>query len=334
MRETLYLCGGGNPEGVRLALAVQAVSSRWQRLVLLDDDPRKWGRTQLGVEVQGGFQLLGEVSPDQARVVSLVARTTARRASARARICVFGVPFTSLLSPQVDTLGAELADDVIVYPNATIGPEVAIAAGCVVFMGAVIGHESLVGPGCIVAANAVLNARVELSEQVYVGTNATVLPEVKVGAGATIAAGSVVFEDVPAGATAIGVPARIVTRDGLSGEARGGGLHPPHRSASMLERELRGIWTELLGTPVRDADLDTNFFDLGGSSLLALRMRERIERDLGIRLELIELFRVPTLRALSVRLSERPGEAPDAASRRGALRRQAIERLHGPRAAL
>jgi sugar O-acyltransferase (sialic acid O-acetyltransferase NeuD family) len=318
---TLYLCGAGNSEGVRLALGIEVEARRFDRLVVLDDDPARRGQTLLGVEIAGGFEVLAGARAGESAVANLVARTTARRAAARDRIAAYGLPFATLIHPRVDTLGAELAQDLIVYQNATIGPEVRIGEGSVVFMGAVVGHECRVGAGCVVAANAVLNARVELARGVYVGTNATVLPEVRVGAWATVGAGSVVIEDVPPGATVMGVPARVLT-DMLPGNSWNASSARGVAGDPEIERRLRAIWQELLGPA--DVDAEANFFDLGGSSLLALRMRDRNEREFGRSLDLTDLFRFPSLRGLARRLScDEPARlGASAAARRVAFRRE------------
>ncbi len=207
---TLYLCGAGNSEGVRLALNLNKGRSRWDRIVLLDDDPVKHGRLILGVEIAGAFEALARADANSDQVANLVARTTAKRLAAHRRIEAYGLPFVALIDVSVDTGGTELAHDVIMYPNATIGPEASVDDGSVVFMGAAVGHESRIGRCCVVAPHAVINARVELDEGVYVGCNATILPDVRVGAWATIGAGSVAMQNVPAGATVMGVPARAV----------------------------------------------------------------------------------------------------------------------------
>ncbi len=207
---TLYLCGAGNSEGVRLSQRVAQSDGRWDRIVLLDDDPRTHGQSILGVEIAGSFNALTQADPSSSEVANLIARTTIKRWVSRQRIESFGLRFASLISPEVDIAGADLEADVVVYHNATVGPQTSIGSGSVVFMGAVVGHESRVGRGCIVAANAVLNARVQLGDGVYVGTNAAVLPEVKIGEWATIAAGSVAAMDVPAGATLMGVPGKVI----------------------------------------------------------------------------------------------------------------------------
>ena len=57
---TLYLCGAGNPEGVRLAQAVNRAAGRWECVVLLDDDVAKHGQRILGVDVAGPFAALAD----------------------------------------------------------------------------------------------------------------------------------------------------------------------------------------------------------------------------------------------------------------------------------
>jgi serine acetyltransferase/acyl carrier protein len=315
MARRLFLCGAGNPEGVRLAIRANQAADRWDEIVLLDDDPCVGGRACLGVVVVGGFDHLALHDPTRSEVVNLVARTTAGRQKARDRIAGFGVPFTGIISADVDTLGAEVAPDVLVYPNATIGPEAAVGAGSVVFMGAAVGHECLVGAHCVIAANSVLNARVRLGDGVYVGSGAVVLPEVEVGAGATIGAGAVVLADVPAGATV--APPR-------SDVLRRGGATPPAVPPEKVAGALTVLWAEVLGAArVRP---EQNFFDLGGNSLLAMRLIQRIEETLGVTLGAVDLFQYPTVSALAARLgASRPGMAApvlDQALSRAERRRQ------------
>ncbi len=49
---------------------------------------------------------------------------------------------------------------------------------------------------------------------------------------------------------------------------------------------LQGVWSELLAT---EAGPDDNFFDLGGHSMLAVEMANRVSRDTGVRLKLMRL---------------------------------------------
>ena len=118
---TLYLCGAGNPEGIRLAQIVNRAQARWDRIVVLDDDPAKHGRKILGVEVAGPFAALELAETGQRR--NLVARTTVKRWAARCKIAAYELPPAKLIAPGIDTDGVELGEDVILYPHAILGPE-------------------------------------------------------------------------------------------------------------------------------------------------------------------------------------------------------------------
>ena len=134
---TLYLCGAGNSEGVRLALTVNYRTPQWDRILLLDDDPTKTGGELCGVEIAGGFDLLAGANPATDRVANLVARTTRGRRGAREKIASFGIPFASMIDADVNSAGVDLKDDdTIVYHHATLGPEVVIDGGSVVGGGA------------------------------------------------------------------------------------------------------------------------------------------------------------------------------------------------------
>lgn len=240
----------------------------------------------------------------------------------RDRIVASGVPLVPLLSPDVDTTGVMLAADVIVYRNVTLGPESTLEAGACVFMGAVVGHESRVGTCAVIAPNAVLNARVVLGEGVYVGSNASILPELRIGDWAIIGAGSAVMHDVPAGASAVGVPAEV--------HIRKAGVTPPLELVGTADAEMEvlvsGIWCELLH--VDSVAREQNFFDMGGTSLLAIVCRERLRQRTGRELSLADMFTFPTVRALAWHLSG-PAPSSDPAQDRGRQRRATL--LHAAR---
>lgn len=69
------------------------------------------------------------------------------------------------------------------------------------------------------------------------------------------------------------------------------GTQLPPRTA--LESELKGIWTRILG--IEHIGVQDSFFDLGGDSLLALRLVTRIEEQIGVNLPLATLIHEPTI---------------------------------------
>jgi acyl carrier protein len=73
---------------------------------------------------------------------------------------------------------------------------------------------------------------------------------------------------------------------------------------TALEQTIAGIWQELFG--LGQISVDSNFFDLGGHSLIMVRVHSRLREALQREIPLIELFRYPTIRTLAKSLS---GEA-------------------------
>ena len=66
---------------------------------------------------------------------------------------------------------------------------------------------------------------------------------------------------------------------------------------------LADIWQDLLG--IDDIASDANFFDIGGHSLLAMTMIARVERQTGVRLNLLKVAN-SSLRTLAMDLPSTP----------------------------
>ena len=69
-----------------------------------------------------------------------------------------------------------------------------------------------------------------------------------------------------------------------------------------IERALTKIWEELLD--VRRIGIKDNFFDLGGHSLVAIRLISRVEKELGKTFSLADMFQSPTIEGLAEELRE------------------------------
>ena len=79
------------------------------------------------------------------------------------------------------------------------------------------------------------------------------------------------------------------------GRPESGAEYVPPRTA--VEQQLAAIWAELLG--VDRVGVQDNFFDLGGHSLLGVRLFAQIEKTFGRRLPLAMLFKRATIERLA-----------------------------------
>lgn len=67
-----------------------------------------------------------------------------------------------------------------------------------------------------------------------------------------------------------------------------------------IEETLEGLWSDALG--VSSSSLTSNFFDLGGHSLMAVRLVSEIARVFGKRLPVSFVFQAPTIEEMAKRL--------------------------------
>jgi acyl carrier protein len=70
-----------------------------------------------------------------------------------------------------------------------------------------------------------------------------------------------------------------------------------------LERRLAAVWAQVLA--LDEVGIHDNFFELGGHSLRATRAVYELQLALGIHVELIDIFKAPTVAALAARLRTR-----------------------------
>ena len=111
------------------------------------------------------------------------------------------------------------ATGIEIHPGAKIGKGLFIDHGA----GVVIGETTEIGDNCTLYQNVTLGGTGKdigkrhptLGNNVMVGAGARVLGPMKIGDNSKIAANAVVLDEVPPNCTAVGVPARVVRKDGV-----------------------------------------------------------------------------------------------------------------------
>jgi acyl-coenzyme A synthetase/AMP-(fatty) acid ligase/acyl carrier protein len=110
------------------------------------------------------------------------------------------------------------------------------------------------------------------------------------------------------------------------------GYEPP---STDLERAIAALWQDVLKLDRIGAH--DNFFDVGGHSLLAVRLFGKLRETLGRELSLVDLFAYPTVRAMAqfltsgpAAIAADPGGGAGAAAGRDRLLAQRSRRRSGP----
>ena len=162
------------------------------------------------------------------------------------------------------------ATGIEIHPGATIGDGFFIDHG----MGVVIGETTIIGKDVTLYQGVTLGGtslnpgkrHPTLMDNVVVGVGAAVLGDISVGENSQIGAGSVVVKDVPPNATVVGIPGRIVSKEGKPIDAPAQQSDRPHvqmpdPTATMLARleaRIRTLEERLASVQSKDSDAPQN----------------------------------------------------------------------------
>ena len=112
----------------------------------------------------------------------------------------------------------------------------------------------------------------------------------------------------------------LIARAALAAPSRNAEHHPP---VTLLQRRIAQVWERAFG--VTDVGIDENFFDLGGHSLLLIRVHGLLCRELGRDLSVVDVFSNPTIRKLASALEPRDQTAAAGRIQRAARQRAASD---------
>ncbi|MEQ1862554.1 MAG: amino acid adenylation domain-containing protein [Chthoniobacteraceae bacterium] len=93
---------------------------------------------------------------------------------------------------------------------------------------------------------------------------------------------------------------------------------------SAIEKQIAGVWREAFGTD--EVGVRDNFFDLGGHSLLMLRVHARLREVLKRDISVVRMFQHPTIESLARHLDGSTTNVATAARERAARQRAALTR--------
>lgn len=135
---------------------------------------------------------------------------------------------------------AKMVTGIEIHPGAKIGKGLVIDHGS----GVVIGETAEIGDNCTIYQGVTLGGTGKdvgkrhptLGNNVMVGAGAKVLGPFYIGDNSKVAANAVVLKEIPENCTAVGIPAKVVRREGIKVEGELDQIHIPDPVAQEIRR--------------------------------------------------------------------------------------------------
>jgi sugar O-acyltransferase (sialic acid O-acetyltransferase NeuD family) len=195
----------------REVLATERLLGRYTTVAMLDDDPKRWGRTVDGAEVIGPVELAAE--PSVGDVLICIGAGASRRVVVErlSAMCVTGDRYATVVHPSVVLPPTcEVGYGSVLLAGVVLTADVRVENHVVVMPNVTLTHDNVLRDYATVCAGVALGGNVTIGEAAYVGMKASVRQGAHVGADSTLGMGGVLLEDLPAGQTWVGVPARSI----------------------------------------------------------------------------------------------------------------------------
>ena len=187
---------------------LMVVRERYDDVVVVDDDPQRWGTRIHGALVIGPPSVAAE--PDAGDIVVCLGSGRSRRLMVE-RLTALGVTAdrypvvvdASVRVPSTCTIGAGsvllagvvLTCDVHLHRHVVVMPHVTLT------------HDDVVSDYATLCAGVALGGGVTVGQAAYLGMHASVRQNLTVGPDSVLGMGAVLLHDLPAGETWTGVPA-------------------------------------------------------------------------------------------------------------------------------
>jgi sugar O-acyltransferase (sialic acid O-acetyltransferase NeuD family) len=173
--------------------------------MVVDDDPRKWGTSLLGVPIKGPVTRLAEATNHPA-IVAIGDNAAREEIASQWR----HVDWLTAVHPRAYVHSSvQLRPGAVVCAGAVIQPDTLVGAHVIVNTAATVDHDCVVEDYAHLAPGVHLAGGVRIGEGALLGIGSVVIPGRRVGEWTTVGAGGVVVSDLPARVMAVGVPARL-----------------------------------------------------------------------------------------------------------------------------
>lgn len=205
----LFPFGGNAREAVDVICAINRKNKEWDLLGFIDDDPKTWDKSLLGIKVLGNRELLKEF-PD----VYLLAVVGRPDKYLKRQEILEGLEwqesrFAKIIHPTAQVSdGAVIGYNTLLMANTVVSCEATIGNHCVILPNTVISHDSVIEDYCCIGSNVSISGNVTIKKNCYIGSGTSVRDDITIGEKTLVGIGSNVVENIEAGCVVAGNPAK------------------------------------------------------------------------------------------------------------------------------
>ena len=212
MNLVIYCAGGLGREVYDIAIRINKITSKWDRIIFSDDTIPNDQKVYL----TKNYSLSSILENFDLNTISfLVANGEPQnRKKILDRLKQFKLKLETLIDPSaIISSSAKIGKGTIVCQNSTITSLAKIEDNVVCNIGSIIGHDVVIGNHSNISSYSVIGGKTKIGSRVFLGSGSILKEKIKIGNDVIISMGSVVYKDIEDGLIVVGNPARISRRN-------------------------------------------------------------------------------------------------------------------------
>ncbi|ALC88205.1 acetyltransferase [Bacillus sp. FJAT-22090] len=164
--------------------------------------------------IKGPIDLIEELLTEEVKVVISIGSNRNRKRMME-RLAISQDKYATVVHKRaIVCKSAKIGNGTVLMPGAVVNDDASIGKHAIINSNCVVEHDCMIEDFAHISPGAILTGSVKVGEGSHVGAGATIIPGIEIGSWTTIGAGGSVVSNIESNVTAVGVPSKIIKREG------------------------------------------------------------------------------------------------------------------------
>ena len=164
--------------------------------------------------IKGPIALIEDILTDGVKVVVSIGSNPLRK-SIVDRLSIANEKYATIIhSRAIVCSTVKVGNGTVIMPGVVVNADASIGCHTIINSSSVVEHDCVVEDFTHISPGVILTGNVKVGQGSHVGAGSNIIPGVNIGSWATVGAGSTVISNVESNVTVVGVPSRVIKREG------------------------------------------------------------------------------------------------------------------------
>lgn len=204
----IYGASGLGTEFYELALEINKIENKWERIFFIDDDPDKSGTKLVDLDIVP-YEWLQNYKKEDVELILAIGEPAVKD-KVFGKVESDGYTVTNLIYPGTRIMhGAKLGKGIVIQNDNAVPPMSVIGNNVLIQGHTVLGHGVRFDDNVVISSLAFVGGDTYIGKDTYIAPHSCLRNGLHIGSGAVIGMGSVVTKDIPDNAVAFGNPCEV-----------------------------------------------------------------------------------------------------------------------------